>query len=234
MKYIAGIFLICLFILPVFAEEKVFYADGPKNEKKVAFTFDDGPGTATEEILNILKEKNIKATFFLLGVHIVKNPKLSKMIVDAGHEIANHTYGHYNFYSYKEADKKEKIEKELIKNHDLIKENLGVKPFLVRFPHGYARQDAINIAGKNDYYIINWSFGCDWEKLSAEDMHKKYLGALRNGTIYLMHDGWNNTKLISFLSDFIDNIREEGYEIVPVGELLGLKKKKGKYNQEAK
>lgn len=205
------------------AESKVFYADGPKNSKKVALTFDDGPGKTTIRILEILKEKNVKATFFMLGNRVVKNPETAKKVAEAGHEIANHTYDHVNFFRYEAEDRKEKIQGELLKSEEIIKKSTGIKPFLVRYPHGYSRQDARDVARENGYYVINWSFGCDWDlKLTDEEMYDKYSGAIKNGAIFLMHD--SNTKAVNILADFIDKLKESGYEIVTISELLGLKK----------
>ena len=98
----------------------------------------------------------------------------------------------------------------------------GQKSFLVCYPHGYCRKDALEIAGKNGYYVINWSFGCDWDmKLGNEELYEKYAGAVKKGAIFLMHD--SNTKAVNILADLIDKLREDGYEIVTVSELLGLK-----------
>jgi peptidoglycan/xylan/chitin deacetylase (PgdA/CDA1 family) len=204
-------------------QAKTFYADGNKLEKKVALTFDDGPGKNTKAILEILKEKEVKATFFMLGTNVVDNPALAKTVLDAGHEIANHTYGHINFYAYNNEDKSLKMEQEILQTESVIKNILGVKTFLVRFPHGYAKQDSIQLARKLRYSVINWSFGTDWYDMSANEMYLKYKNAISNGTIFLMHDVSKNEKVISFLGDFIDDIKTKGYEIVTVSQLLDIK-----------
>ncbi len=214
---------------------KVFFSDGPADKKRVAFTFDDGPGKATEDILEILKEKNAKATFFMLGTQVKKYPELAEKVKLEGHEVANHTYGHVNFFAYNEEDKESKIEEELLKGGSIIEKTTGVKPYLVRFPHGYFKKDAKEISRKNNYYVINWTFGCDWDKkMIVEEMHAKYLHAAKSGCIYLMHDGWSNEKLIFFLGSLIDEIRAKGYEIVTVGELLGVEAKISKNNNGGK
>ncbi|MDR0820305.1 MAG: polysaccharide deacetylase family protein [Endomicrobium sp.] len=219
------IVLILLFFAGVcFAQVKTFYSDGSKDIGKVALTFDDGPGKATEKILEILEEKNVKASFFMLGVSVQKNPAGAKAVAAAGHEVANHTYGHINFYAYKDKDKTDKMEKELLRSENIIKEATGVEPFLVRFPYGYSKSDAVEVAKKYDCCLINWSFGCDWEKITAGEMHDKYKKAIKNSAIFLMHDLHENEKVLSFLSDFIDEIKQMGYEIVPVSELLNLKR----------
>jgi peptidoglycan/xylan/chitin deacetylase (PgdA/CDA1 family) len=212
----------CLLSLSLI-QAKTFYSDGPKLSKKVALTFDDGPGKATEKILKILKEKKVKATFFMLGVSVANRPALAKAVLNAGHEIANHTYGHINFYAYKNKDKMLKMEQEILKAESVIRDVVGINTFLLRFPHGYAKKDAIEIARKLGYYMINWSLGTDWQNMTADEMYLKYKNAIKNGAIFLMHDLFKNEKVISFLDAFIDDIRNKGYEIVTISELLGIK-----------
>ncbi|MCA6071335.1 MAG: polysaccharide deacetylase family protein [Endomicrobium sp.] len=218
-----NIVLILLFYsIACFAQTRTFYTNGSEDVKKISLTFDDGPGKATKQILEILEEKNIKATFFMLGVRVVNDPETAKAVAAAGHEIGNHTYEHINFYTYKNEDKAEKIEKELLQCEKVIKSILGIQSFLTRFPYGYMKSDAIGAAKKHNYCLINWSFGADWQDISAEEMHVKYKQAIKNGAIFLMHDLPKNKKVLSFLETFIDEIKEEGYKIVTVSELLNL------------
>jgi cytidine deaminase len=144
------------------------------------------------------------------------------MVLAGGHEIASHTYEHINFYAYNKESRYERIEKELLKSEKIIVKTLGVKPFLVRYPHGYSKPDAVKIAQKNGYYVVNWTFGADWETMSAEKLRAKYIKNIEKGAIFLMHDLAKNEKLLSFLSDFIDEIKARGFEIVTAGQLLNL------------
>lgn len=224
MKKINIVFtVICL--VACFSNAKTFYANGYPGVMKVALTFDDGPGKATKRVLEILKEKNVKATFFMLGIRVENDTETAKEVVADGHEIGNHTYEHVNFYSYKAADKISKMEREVLQAKKVIKDKLGVDTYLMRFPHGYSKPEGLEVAQKQGYYVINWSFGMDWENVSAQEMHIKYKQAIKNGAIFLMHDLPKNDKILSFLGDFIDEIRAEGYEIVTVSELLNLKQK---------
>ncbi|MDR1942464.1 MAG: polysaccharide deacetylase family protein [Endomicrobium sp.] len=231
MRFVFALAMIFSFFSSGFSDERIFYWRGDKNIKKAALTFDDGPGNSTLKILEILKEKGVKATFFMLGRQSERNPNDSKKIADEGHEIATHTYGHVNFYAYKEEDKLKAIDKELALSLDIIEKNTGTRPFLVRFPYGYCGQDALDIAKENGCYAVNWTFGCDWDQnLTAEQMRDGYLKALENGAVFLMHDAPKNAKILTFLADFIDAIQKEGYEIVTVSQLLGITNKKGGNN----
>ncbi|MDR3113772.1 MAG: polysaccharide deacetylase family protein [Endomicrobium sp.] len=213
--------IIILCISVSFAQDKIFYTNGPKDAKRAALSFDDGPGASTLATLDILKKKAVKATFFMLGDNVRKRPKFSKAVADGGHEIANHTYSHINFYQYKEEDRVSKIESELIKSQEEIFNAVSVKTYLVRYPYGYSGKDALDIAKKHNYKVVNWTFGADWNVSdSAENMKEQYLKALQPGAIFLMHDAPINAKELSFLEALIDEIIKQGYEIVTVGELL--------------
>ncbi|MFA7674770.1 MAG: polysaccharide deacetylase family protein, partial [Endomicrobiia bacterium] len=178
----------------------------------------------TEEILKILKDKDVKATFFLLGVSIQPKKQLVKDIYEQGHQIANHTYNHFNFYKYKKDDIHEKMQEELLKCEQLINKIIDYKTKIVRFPHGFSRNLAKQIAKENEYIIVTWSFGCDWQtKLSRDEMYEQYKKNIKSGAIFLMHDLGKNKKVVSFLPQLIDDIKKEGYELVTINELLNIK-----------
>jgi len=216
--------LCCLSLASFIYAGEIFYANGNGKKKQVALTFDDGPGAATQEILKILKEKDVKATFFILGVSAQTKKDLVKEIYDQGHELANHTYNHFNFYKYKKNDIHEKMKKEILKCENLVKEITGYKTNIVRFPHGFSRDIAKKIADENAYTIVTWSFGCDWQtKMSQDEMYKSYKKNIKSGAIFLMHDLGKNKKVIGFLPQFIDDIKKDGYELVTVSNLLNIK-----------
>ena len=229
MKKIVVILLLLIVAISLYAEQ-VFYTRGSSDIKEVALSFDDGPGLSTKDILRILDKKDVKATFFLLGTSVAKRPKLVKEIYSKGHELANHTYNHMNFFRYDdETDKEEKIKGELLSCQDLIRDITGYRTRLVRFPHGYLREDAIEVAKETNYKIINWTFGIDWERdLDQEEMLKLYLENAKPGTIFLMHDLQKNPKIVKMLPTLIDKLKEKKYNFVTVGEMIN------KRNQEEK
>ena len=202
-------------------DEKMFFTIGNKHKKQVALTFDDGPGLSTKDVLKILKEKKIKATFFLLGTSVAKRPKMVKEIYNAGHEVANHTYNHVNFFKYSGDDEKEKLKEELLLCQDLIKSIIGYRTKLVRFPYGYSHENALKVAQENNYKVVNWSFGADWKTFSdEEEMLQQYLDNTEPGIIFLMHDLPKNSKLIQMLPKFIDELKNKNYKFVTVSEII--------------
>ncbi|MDD5020592.1 MAG: polysaccharide deacetylase family protein [Endomicrobiaceae bacterium] len=218
-------FLILFFL--IFTETSsfsdVFYANGDGKKKQIALTFDDGPGKNTKEILDILKEKNIKATFFISGSSVHGKKATVKAIYDSGNEIANHTYSHVNFFKYKKPDIEDKIKSEIFKCETIIHAITNYKTKLLRIPHGFSRAPSQKVAKELGYIIVNWSFGCDWNtKLTQEQMYQLYKKNIKSGAIFLMHDSKKSKKVVNFLPQLIDDIKQEGYDIVTVSELLNL------------
>ena len=133
MKNLFIVLILIFFTISfIFADDNIFYTHGSRYEKKIALTFDDGPSNNTDYILNILKEKNVKATFFILAVNVIDRENTLKRIYEQGHEIASHTYNHINFHRIKEMDKLyEEIFSELKLAEIAIKDVLGFCPVLV-------------------------------------------------------------------------------------------------------
>ena len=220
MKKIVFALLFLVITTSLYAEQ-TFFTRGSLDIKEVALSFDDGPGSNTKDILKILEKKDVKATFFLLGTSVEKRPKWVKEIYSKGHELANHTYNHVNFFKYDENDREEKVKEEVLKCQDLIKDITNFRTKLVRFPHGYLREDALSVAKEINYKIVNWTFGMDWEKnLSQEEMLDLYSENAKPGTIFLMHDLQKNTTIIKVLPVLIDRLKSKGYKFVTVGEMI--------------
>src|SRR5699024_5164019 len=117
------------------------------NKKLVALTFDDDPDvTVTPQILNLLDQYNIKATFFMLARNVNKFPHIAKEVAKQGHEIANHSINHMNLNKAKRSQ----IEKEIIESKSIIEKVTGVKPKLFRPPYGEYNNTVIELANKSE------------------------------------------------------------------------------------
>ncbi len=189
------------------------------SEKKIALTFDDGPhGRYTEEILDILDEYGVKATFFVVGSNAEARPALVMREWEAGHEIGNHTYSHPHLTNI-EADE---LLNEMKRTDDVLERLIGNRPHLFRPPEGIYSQTVSTTLERMDYVPILWTVDTeDWRHPKAETIAKTVLDHTESGVIILCHDfvsGKSNTP--AALRIFIPKLLEQGYRFVTVSELL--------------
>lgn len=206
--------------------------DLTKSDEKIAYlTFDDGPTTkATSKILDILKEENVKATFFVVGKHVKENPDLVKREYDEGHYIGNHGYNHNNKLLYKNM---ESFKEEVVNTDIEISKAIGVENYcshIFRFPNGFMsnnyksqKKSALNVLTDLNYFYVDWN-------CLNKDSERKYSNAqlLNNlkktsknkGTlIILMHDTADVNKTYDILKDSIKYLRSQGYSFKNFYEL---------------
>lgn len=198
------------------------YWAGSAQDKMIALTFDDGPEEYwTPKILDILKEKNVKATFFVIGQQVQKHPDMLRRIYAEGHVIGNHTFDHTNLTKIDA----QQVDQEIEKCASTINEIVGKTPRLVRPPFGFHNEPVDNIVYSKNRIIILWSLDTeDWKGLDAATIKGRILPKIQNGYIVLQHDGVN-PKLggsIQALPDIIDGLKTKGYTFVTVAELLDI------------
>lgn len=187
-----------------------------REEALVALTFN----CAWEEndipqLLDLLERENIKATFFLVGQWIERYPDSVRQIVDAGHEIGNHSYSHVDFVGAGE----EVIRQQMEKTDALIREVTGSDPVLARVPSGSYDSRVIRLLRQEGYEVIQWDVdSIDWKKPPAKEITERILTKVQNGSIVLFHSGAATT--LEALPDVIAGLREKGYCFTTVGDLL--------------
>jgi peptidoglycan-N-acetylglucosamine deacetylase len=201
--------------------------------KKLAITFDDGPDPEwTPKILDILKEKHVHATFFVIGENAGIWPELVKREYAEGNAVGNHTYTHPNFEEISQTQ----VRWELNLTQRLIGSILGVKSILFRPPYGidhepeYAEEVAqLPYAQAMGYLIIGQKIDThDWEQpggkqIPAKEIINNALSQADDGNIILLHDsGGDRSQTVIALPQIIDDLRQQGYEFVSVPELLGM------------
>lgn len=189
--------------------------------KVVALTFDDGPHEKfTEEILWILRENRIKATFFFIGRNVDENPEIANEVHDEGHIIGNHTYSHPYLGSLSE----ENIKKELLKANRSISRIIGFCPVLLRPPYGDCSLESVRIARELGFKTIMWSVDYPMTRIfSPEKIADRILRQVRPGAIILLHDGGGKREnVVEALPMIIENLKEQGYGFVTVPELLNI------------
>lgn len=168
-----------------------------------------------DKILETLEGEQVKVTFFMVGDWIEKNEEAAKKIFAAGHELANHSYSHphVNNLSY------DKNVEQIDKCSDLIKQITGKPSTLYRGPYGEYNDTVLQAAKSLNHETIQWSIDTlDYKALTGEQMWERIEPKLENGSIILMHNGTENTA--NSLKFLITNIKEKGYNIVPVSNLI--------------
>jgi len=198
--------------------------------KRVAITFDDGPDPQwTPKILDILKQYNVKATFFTIGLEAEKYPGLLKRIYREGHEIGNHTFTHPDISNISE--RYARVELNLTER--LLAAKLGIKPVLFRPPYSVDQEPdtadqvrPLELTQSMGYITVGDKIDPDdWRedpRPSAEQTTQAVMDQLGRGSIILLHDGGGNrVNTVKALPMIIEGLHSRGYQIVSVHELLG-------------
>jgi peptidoglycan-N-acetylglucosamine deacetylase len=210
----------------VYAQENSIIWKVNTHRKQVALTFDDGPRPEpTAKILKILNQLQAKATFFLVGNIAEKQPDTVYSIIAQGHEVANHTFSH----SRLEHMPLSQTQKEISLANNALSSITGFKVKYFRPPGGKYTSQSLEIikslgmkmimwdVNANDYVRVAPFYGIQGEN-SSNDICKKVLDETKNGSIILMHNGSKET--IKALPYIIMRLRQEGYHLVTISELL--------------
>lgn len=199
-------------------ETPIFKVD--TEEKVAAITFDVNWAEKENlmEILNILKENDVKATFFVMGGWVNysdENIEKLKAINEGGHDIGNHSYIHPSFTKITA----EKMKEEADKTDAIIEKYTGKKPELFRFPSGEFNKEAFKVMRNLGYYCIQWNVdSVDWKETSAEDEYNRVMKKIQPGSILLFH---NNAKYTpENLEKIIKDLKNQGYTFKPVSDLI--------------
>ena len=195
---------------------------GTGDRKSVALTFDDGPGPATIEILNILNNLNVMATFFECGINVRRHPQIAREVLLAGHEIGNHSDTHPNLALRGLAF----IADEFRRGQTAIEEATGITPTLLRAPFGVRWFGFREMQASLGLQGVMWSLiGLDW-KLSAPAIAHRILSRVRHGDIICLHDGRGIAECpdvsptIEAVRKIIPALLEKGYHFETVPQLL--------------
>lgn len=184
-----------------------------QTSKKVALTFDDGPNCEyTKIILDGLKERNVKATFFLIGKNIEGNEELVKRMSEEGHLIGNHTYSHVRL---KQLSKKQALI-EIFKENRIIYKITGVPVKYIRPPFG-EWNEALSKA--TNLEVVMWDVDPrDWCTNDTTYVVNHVITHVEDGYIILLHDCYDTS--VSAALEIVDQLKEEGYEFVTIDKLL--------------
>ncbi|RJX37534.1 polysaccharide deacetylase family protein [Paenibacillus pinisoli] len=198
-------------------------------ERYVCLTFDDGPSIEyTPQILDILREHNVHATFFVLGEFVSYFPEVARRIIEEGHEIANHTFSHPELHNLSQSE----LLSELLRTETEIASVIeNEKCKLFRPTYGVFSADTVENVRKLGYKFVLWSRTMlvkDWELPGVDIMVNTITRHLKNGAIILLHDGGGNRdQTVQTIREVIPVILKKGYSIITVSELLNLSTTKG-------
>ena len=186
------------------------------NEPKVAFTMNCAwNADDIDLILETLSKHNVKITFFMVGDWVDKYPEAVKKISDAGHEIANHSDGHKHVNNLS----LEENENEIKLCSEKIEKITGNKTSLYRGPYGEYNNTVIQAAENQKHITIQWSLDTlDYNGLTGDEMWARLNEKLKNGDIILSHNGTEHTA--DSLDKLLTNIKEKGFQVVTVSELI--------------
>lgn len=191
------------------------------SQKTVALTFDDGPSREkTGEILQILREENVKATFYVVGAEVEKNPGELEKIIAEGHEIGNHTFNHEKMILVSPSFVKSEIER----TDQLIRKAGWTNEITFRPPFGKKLFTLPFYLSKNNRKTIIWDVEPETFAEKSEDLIKHTLDNTKNGSIILLHVMYNSrAESIKSVRPILKGLREKGFEFTTVSELLAMK-----------
>lgn len=195
-------------ILPIYSVER--------DNKTVALSFDAAWGNEdTQQLIDILTDHGVKATFFLVGQWVDRYPESVKALAEAGMDVMNHSDDHAHFSQLSEQD--------IISNvnacNDKIEAVTGTRPTLFRCPYGEYDNHVVSAVNSMGMHVIQWNVdSLDWKELSAQEITARVTKQVVPGSIILFHNAALHTP--EALPGIIEYLQQEGYEILPVSQLI--------------
>ncbi len=191
---------------------------GPSDKPIVALTFDDGPHPVfTSQILRILEDHSIPATFFVVGQNAQKNPELLRLIKEKGHALGNHTFSHTRITAASNGKLKEEIER----TREIIFLETGIYTQYFRPPFGAFDSRSLAEVAHRNLEVVLWSVDSrDWATHSIGDIRRNVERRAHPGAIILMHDVHQQT--VEALPGLVEFFKSKGYTFVTIPELLPI------------
>ncbi len=197
----------------------------PRESKKIALTYDDGPNDPhTLRLLEVLAKHGVQATFFLIGRYVKQQPDIAREIARVGHVVGNHTFNHPNLIFASAAQTRA----ELQQCTQVLTDAVGEHSRLFRPPFGGRRPVTLRVARSLGLEPVMWNVtGWDWKGKPAEYVEHKVCRQVRGGDVILLHDGSHATfgadrsQTVMATDRFIARYKADGYEFVTIPEMMG-------------
>lgn len=221
--------LLAMAVLPgnSFYGETITSGKVAHGKKLVALTFDDGPYSPfTQNLLTVLEEKQVKATFFVVGNNASKFPEVVRQIAGQGHEVALHAGEHKDFLKLNSSE----LTGNISSGKKVLEELTGKPVKYMRPPHGFRDWAVMEAASGAGLKVVNWSvIPRDWTNPGAQVIADRVCKDVFSGAIVLLHDGdapsqtASREQTVQATAIIIDQLRSQGYSFVTIGELLNSK-----------
>jgi peptidoglycan-N-acetylglucosamine deacetylase len=199
---------------------------GAIDSGSVALTFDDGPTDDTERILDTLAAFDLRATFFMIGRHVERHPRIARRVVAEGHDVGNHSYSH-PIYLYRSP---RETRRQLERTQQVIAETTGVRPCWSRPPCGVRTRAYFRISADLGLRTVLWTVaGDDWKPRIAEQITHQIVSGLSAGAIVLLHDGDSERRrdrreTVVAVPRIIAAATARGLAVQPLGRLLDVER----------
>jgi peptidoglycan/xylan/chitin deacetylase (PgdA/CDA1 family)/GT2 family glycosyltransferase len=202
------------------------WSNGNRNRSRIALTFDDGPNEPyTSQVLSILEQYRIKATFFIIGQNARRYPEICRRIVTAGNVIGNHSYHHRKSLCLRRG---KAIAREIELAHQAIYDCTGFEPKLFRPPHGFRTPWLMRTVRHLGYTVVTWdNMTGDWKAdKSGEEIVRTIVQRAKPGSVIVLHDGrdsrpsYDRSQMLQALPLVIEPLKKRGFDFVTIPELL--------------
>ena len=193
-------------------------AQGSSNLPEVALTFDDGPSMYTPQVLNILQENSVHATFFCVGEWVQYYPGYVQQEYSAGNVVANHTWDHPDLTTLSSVD----VQSQISRTSALIQQTIGVQPTLFRPPYGAINDSVKGQVAQMNLTPVLWSIDTeDWMRPGSDAIVNAVLNQVGNGDVILMHDGGGDrSQTVAALPRIIQGLQSRGLKLVTMPQLI--------------
>lgn len=190
----------------------------PTAHKVVALTVDDGPhAKTTPELLAVLKAKQVKATFFVLGANAEAHPEIIVQTLSEGHEIACHAFSHQRLNRLTQAE----VNGEFDRFESLLQKLAAPSPTFFRPPDGAYNDALVALARQRGYITVLWSVDAgDWRQPPVDTVVQNVLKQVKPGAIILMHDGQYPLPTAQAAAIIIDKLQSQGYQFLTMSDLM--------------
>ena len=223
--WIFGVLIIAILVLLVYGSSNIqadfftkSYHTPAHSRDEIAITFDGGPTEYTEDILDILKEFDAKATFFCIGNRIEKNQDILERMHNEGHSIGNHTYSHKNLFPF---FKEKRMREELSKTSEIISEITEKEVSLFRPPFGVMNTTIVKAVKAEDLKIIAWNLrSYDGGKGAEKKVLQRIIPNIKKGAVVLLHDTRPDSGTI--VREVLKEIKTQNLNAVTVNQIFDI------------